>query len=382
MNDQDIYHRLRREIDERMPVGMPPSHDGSEIALLEKLFTEEEARIAVNLSALPEPLEKIHKRITKAGFSYSTDELDAILVRMMNKGLIQGGSLFPKPKHYSLAQFAIGIYEFQIDRQDEEFVRYAEQYSSNTFFSEFFRQDRPGQMRTIPVGESLQYAPSVSTYDDIRIIAKHVSEPIVVMDCVCKQSKDLVHDPCKLSDRRNTCFMFGNFGTFTMEKGIPSARILQRNEFITLLGELEEAGYVLQPQNIRKPHFLCACCGCCCNLLLGYKMFPRPADFFQSNFMAEVNSEKCNSCEECVSRCQMEAIAMENGIAVIDEGRCIGCGNCASICSRQALTMKTRDHHHVPAKSHNALYQSIMMKKVGVLGTVKLIGKTLAGMKI
>ena len=300
MEHEDIYHRLRKEIDQRMPVGMPPSQDGSEIMLLKKLFTEEEARIAVHLSALPETLTKIHRRIKKAGLAYSAVELERMLDGMLKKGLIMGGSLFTKPHHYSLAQFAIGIYEFQVDRQDEEFVRHAKNYMEKTFISEFYRRDRPGQMRTIPVHESLENTPAVSTYNDILAIADTVSEPIVVMNCVCKQSMDIEHEPCRLSDRRDTCFLFGNFAQHILDNKVPSARVITRDEFISIIGDLSETGYILQPQNTKIPNFLCACCGCCCNILLGYKMHPRPADYFQSSYRAEVIPDNCSSCEACI----------------------------------------------------------------------------------
>jgi len=48
----DIYRQLQRSLDE-MPVGFPASSSGVEIRILKRLFTPEEAGLAVALSALP-----------------------------------------------------------------------------------------------------------------------------------------------------------------------------------------------------------------------------------------------------------------------------------------------------------------------------------------
>lgn len=48
----DVYRKLQQHIDERMPVGFPPSDSGADIRILKSLFTPEEASLTLNLSAL------------------------------------------------------------------------------------------------------------------------------------------------------------------------------------------------------------------------------------------------------------------------------------------------------------------------------------------
>ncbi|MBY9009017.1 MAG: 4Fe-4S ferredoxin, partial [Candidatus Lokiarchaeota archaeon] len=55
----DVYRKLQQHIDEHMPVGFPQSESGAEIRFLQNLFTPEEASLTLNLSALPEPIERI-----------------------------------------------------------------------------------------------------------------------------------------------------------------------------------------------------------------------------------------------------------------------------------------------------------------------------------
>jgi Na+-translocating ferredoxin:NAD+ oxidoreductase subunit B len=382
MVDDSIYWQLRKEIDERMPVGLPVSEDHSEIDLLKQLFTPEEAAVAVHLSALPESLEKIYKRAKKT-LGLSQEELEHLLDGMVKKGLILGGKVFPKAKHYSLSQLAIGIYEFQIDRQTREMVEPAEKYMNSTFYREFFQKDRPLQMRTIPVGASITPELHVSTYDDIRGIARKVREPIVVIDCVCKQTKDILKEPCHLSDIRNNCMLFGKVAEFTLEKEVPSARKISREELLSLLEEFEKVGFVLQPENTQNPSFVCACCGCCCNVLNGFKHFPRPADYFHSNNQAVVDVSSCTGCEACVTWCQMEAISINPAAqAVVNLDRCIGCGNCVVKCSMEAIKLVPKEKQLIPPRSQKALYQEIAMKKFGVLGMLKIAARAVTGRKV
>ena len=84
VSEDKIYHQLRKEIDERMPLGMPSTDSGIEIELLKQIFTPEEAEVAIHLSALPESLKRIHKRVTKAGINISINELE----KMYQKGSV------------------------------------------------------------------------------------------------------------------------------------------------------------------------------------------------------------------------------------------------------------------------------------------------------
>ena len=59
---EHVYRQLQQHLD-RMPVGFPATESGVEIRILKHLFTPVEAGIALELSALPEPLPVVYKRL-------------------------------------------------------------------------------------------------------------------------------------------------------------------------------------------------------------------------------------------------------------------------------------------------------------------------------
>ncbi|HMF30466.1 MAG TPA: hypothetical protein VKK79_03585, partial [Candidatus Lokiarchaeia archaeon] len=149
MSEEAIYEHLRREIDSRMPLGFPETADKKAIRLLAMLFTPEEARVAGFLSVLGESLEKIHRRVTKAGIHISVEDLRVMLDGLLAKDAIFGTRGGPQTARYSLPQFAIGFYETQVDHLTPEFSVLADEYGKEAFYMEFNHPGRPRQIRTI-----------------------------------------------------------------------------------------------------------------------------------------------------------------------------------------------------------------------------------------
>ena len=369
VSEDPIYKELRKKIDESMPIGFPASDDGTELRLLEMLFTPEEAKIAINLGMLPESLKVIHRRVSKAGISISLNEMEQILDGLVEKGAIIGGGILDdekQAKRYSLVQWILGMWELQVDNLTKEFAELAERYSLETFYQELHRKDRPCQMRTIPVERSLTVEHGVSTYDNIREVIENTVDSIAVMNCICRQEHDLIEKPCKLSDIRRNCISFNNFAEIVV-KIVPSARRISKDELLKLLDTYQREGFVIQTENNQNPQYMCFCCGCCCGFLTTAKQFPRPTEYYSSNFYAQTNKELCNGCETCLKRCQMEAITMVDGKSRVNLDKCIGCGNCVATCESNAKFLIKRDEEIIPAKDQMELYQKIMEKKIKYL---------------
>jgi NAD-dependent dihydropyrimidine dehydrogenase PreA subunit len=375
----DVYRQLQRHID-NMPIAFPESESGLDIKLLRYFFTPEEAKIALELSALPEPLKRIHKRLKNTGISL--DDLEKILDTLAEKGSILGGKFFERKgsgKYYSKAPLAIGMYELQAGRLTKDLEKDFQGYMDEKFYK-VLHSKKTSQMRTIPVRKGVNIERYVDSYDNVRAIVQKTNRPVAVIECVCRSGKDLLEEPCKHSDIRETCLLFEDIANAAIDAG--GARLITKEETFEILDKAEDAGFVLQPENNQNPNFICCCCGCCCNILTTLKKFPQPVEFYHSNYYSKVDSEKCEACWECVERCPMDALSLDDGYSSVDLDRCIGCGACVSTCPSNSIELKSKDRKYVPPKDTDAMYKKILMERIGFGGMLKTIPKIVLGQKI
>ncbi|MBT7085610.1 MAG: 4Fe-4S binding protein [Desulfobacterales bacterium] len=376
----DIYRKLQKHIDNNMPVGLPESKSGLDIKLLKHIFTPEDAEIALELSALPEPLERIHKRLKRKGIPI--EELEQTLDKLVKKGAILDCKHFVKKgkgKYYSKAMMVVGMFELQAEKLTKEYAKDFMDYLKEGFYREVFSK-KTSQMRTIPINLSVTPENNIDTYDNIKEIVKNSTGQIAALHCVCRESKDLLEDPCKQSDIRETCLLFEGSASMILDMG--RARCISKEEALGILEKAETAGFILQPSNSQKPQFVCCCCGCCCEALGSFKMFPRPVEYFHSNYQSEIDSDMCSGCEECIEICSMEALALVDDFSTVDPDRCIGCGVCVPKCPSDAITLKNKVNKFIPPKDHDSMYQKILLERIGMLGMLKVIPKAILGKKI
>jgi Fe-S-cluster-containing hydrogenase component 2 len=370
---EDLYRKLQRHLD-RMPVGFPSSKSGVEIKILQQLFTPEDAAVALELSALPEPAKVIHVRLkSKMTLPELTEKLD----QMSGKGIIHRLPIAAEPL-YGKMIFAVGMYEHQVHRLTAEFERDSQQYLEEAF-GEAFHSKKTTQMRIVPVDLDIPVERNVTSYDDLRAYVESISGPFARMTCICRHGKELLGHKCKQTSLLDNCLTFGLGAKLMVEQG--AARLISREEMLELVNAADKEGLVLQPENTKSPLFVCCCCGCCCNVLTSAKRFPRPAEYFSSNAYAEVDREACGACGLCEARCQMDAISMKDGKADVDCSRCIGCALCVTTCPSGALRLQTKSSGKVLPDDTQALYGRLLLERYGPWGMAKIAARKLLGKK-
>lgn len=373
MADDEIYRELQRHLD-HMPVPYPATESGVEIRILKKLFTPEEARVVLNLSAIPEPLATVHRRMRH---EMDRERLRETLDRMAEMGSIhklpgKGGPKFGK------APLVVGMYEGQVDRLTPELEREVRAYFDEKLGAALHSGGTP-QLRTVPVNKSIDVERAIANYDDIRKFVEASPGPFGALNCICRQGKDLTGEPCRQTKARRNCLVFGVAARMMTHKGL--AQEVGKEEMLALLEQADREGLVLEPQNTQEPIFVCCCCGCCCNVLTTAKKLPRPADFFQTDFVAEVDGETCQVCGACEPRCQMDAITAGDEAAKVAEERCIGCGLCVTTCPSGAVRLRRKQGTKPPPKDTKALYSTIFQERYGRLGAATAIAGHLVGRK-
>ena len=353
-----IYRNLQKHLDE-LPVGFPPTKSGVELKLLKYLFTIEEAKIATKLSFTYEPIKIIHNRVKESNISIT--ELEQLLENLVSKGTIHY-KMDGKEKLYANAMLVIGIFEYQVNKLTMEFMDLMKQYGQEAFDVELFRT-RTSQTRIIPVEKSLTHENRVETYSNVRNIIKNAEEPLAIANCVCRQKQDVrrERDPCKLTDRYETCLGFGHSAKMYIDQGW--ARKITKEEALDILDKNEETGLILQPGNAIRPDFICSCCGCCCGLLRDLKKMNNPARLMNTNYVVEVESEVCTGCGVCVDRCQMGALSIVNDISSVNRKKCLGCGLCVVTCPTEAIKLIRKEKDTIPPETTIDLNTMILNKK-------------------
>jgi ferredoxin len=324
--ETESYQDLARHLD-NLPGGFPPSESGAELRLLRRLFSPEEAELAVHLT-----LEREDARVIANRAGLDLTEAEQRLGEMARKGLIFSIEPEGEPALYHAVPWLIGIYEYQVNNLDEDFIHDLNEYLPARLKDS--RKQQVPQMRTIPVGLSIKADLEVLTYERVEELVK-AQEKFAVAPCICRRKAEIGNSGCDAP--MESCLMFGDWADYYVRNGL--GRSINQAEVMDILSRADDANLVLQPSNSKDIAFLCCCCGCCCGVLLRLKAHPRPSEAVASPFIAEAEPETCEACGVCVERCQMEALRVDDNQVILDSGRCIGCGLCVSTCPSGSLTL-------------------------------------------
>lgn len=325
----DIYEKLADYLDQ-LPAGFPRTESGVEIRILQQLFTDEDAGLAMYMSLIAE-----EPRVIAFRAGISLDKAEHWLQEMDKKGLIFSIKEKDKPLRYRMQQFIVGLWEQQVYSLTPELVKDFEEYLPS-FINLDIWQKVP-QLRVIPVNKSVSVINNILPYEQVMELINVYSE-FTVLDCICRKEKHILGKGC--NKPLESCLSFGM--TDERNKRLNRGRAIGRAEVLDILNRAEKAGLVLQTGNARRAVYICTCCGCCCGVLRSIKNDIRPASRVSSPFRVKLDSNKCSGCGTCLDRCQMDALKLDNGKALLNPDRCIGCGLCVSTCSTGSLTLQRK----------------------------------------
>lgn len=347
----DVYGTLQTFLD-LFPLGYPRTPSGVEMEILRKLFTEEEAALAILLTPFPEEAGQIAQR---AGVNAS--ELEQGLESMAKKGLIfrarRNGKTF-----FNTAPFMIGLYEYSVKKLDEGLARLYAAYYEQAFQEEMGASDVPG-FKVIPLNQHI--APQVAIFP-YPALEEEISRARVVSvaQCICRKEASLLGKAC--GRPVETCLHFGAAAEYYIENGI--GRRISTSEAISIVKLADDAGLVHAGVNTRHLSNLCNCCPCCCASMKGITMKGMPRrKFLNPLHEAVVEGDACTGCGICLERCPVSALSIGDAAAV-DRDRCLGCGLCAGTCPAGAITLSLRPDREEPFERVIDMGMAILEGKV------------------
>ncbi len=341
----DVYKRLAKKLDE-LPHGYPAAANGVEQRIIQKIFSPEEAEMALKIKPIPETAEAIAKRLGKP-----VEEMRSVLDHMANKGQIGCFKMYGQ-QVYMLFPFIVGIYEFQVNKMDEELVELLEEYFPTLMKT--LGGYEPPLVRTVPVNVQLEGESKICRYEDLRLMIEE-AKSFRLLECICRQERALAGHKCNYP--LEVCLSFskeeGAYDYFSL-----GGKIISKKEALKVIEKSEEEGLVHNVfYNVKQGQFaVCNCCPCCCGVLRGLKEFKAPFLLAKSNLLAFIDQDYCNECGVCAEeRCPMDAIIEEGGSYKVQADICIGCGVCTVTCPTEAIKLIQRPVHEQDVPPDNLM---------------------------
>jgi ferredoxin len=346
---KDIYHQLGKKID-GLITRAPWNQTLFEI--LKELYTLQEAEVLVRMSYSLSTFEQV-----AIATKFDRTELQRILDGLCEKGLVFDILLNDK-YYYIQSPMVVGIFEMTMMRTKgelryEEWAKLFHRYlnDSDDFYAANFKYgEKVSPMRVVPHEETIDDSSYVEIldYEKAKTIIENTSKFSIGL-CSCRHEKLHVGEKtCNVP--LETCSSFGPGADLMIRHGF--AREVSKSEMLENVARSKELGLVLTADNVQKEvGFMCHCCGCCCNLLLGVSKHGYPNSVVTSTFIAEVNDDNCSGCVKCSKACPIDAISMiaagepnagKRKLAKVDKNICLGCGVCALSCNKKAIKLTKR----------------------------------------
>ncbi len=325
----EVYRKLQSHF-HKHPLGFPATEEQVEIKILQWIFNEEEAEMALSLTSLPETAASLAQRLNK-----DLDELVSLLERMAGKGQI---FTLDKRGHrsYMLVPYAPGFWDFQVKKRDRDFAEVSEAYYTPQS-KEMFSSATP-RVRVVAVEKHIPTVLKVYPFELTSQIVRE-AKMIALTDCICRKKNQLLGKGCR-RPYEEICLQLSPGAEFYIERGL--GREVSVDEAMKVIETGEKAGLVRTAWlNVQKrPLAFCQCCSCCCHGLRTVYELKIPNAVAKSNFAPIISGELCTGCGACVDIGPMDAFTLDGTEkAVRNPDRCIGCGLCVSACSPGAIAL-------------------------------------------
>ncbi len=216
---------------------------------------------------------------------------------------------------YILVPFAPGIFEFQMTRDKfiEDNPDIAKLFREHAF--ESYKDVVPetpmgvGIMRVIPIETSLPAETKSISMDKVsNIIEADSSETYALLPCQCRRVRRM-HGEAGTEVEDELCLYLGTVAQSFLRHGV--GRQITKEEALEHMRRTEEMGLVHQITTMLGtwPTGICSCNIDTC-MALGQSRYYNTPSMSRSNYVSEIDKEKCVACGQCVEVCPGNALKL------------------------------------------------------------------------
>ncbi|MEN8135479.1 MAG: 4Fe-4S dicluster domain-containing protein [Thermodesulfobacteriota bacterium] len=365
MVGKDVYQELGKKINN---LTLRAGWNEKFYNMIKALYSEEEADVVVKMPYGFSNLARVAK-VTK----YEPTRLRKVIESLCEKGLVMDAWV-NNDYYYMPSPIVIGLFEFTMMRTGDNLPskEWAKLFHDYLMEGSFYRMNwRHGEKtsveRTLPYEEAVADHVEILDYEKASAIIE-ANDRFAIGLCSCRHEKTHMGEKtCETP--LDTCSMFGDISDTMVRNKF--AKPVSKSEMLDNLARSKDLGLVINADNVKNTAgFMCHCCGCCCNLLLGITKFGYPNTLVTSTFIAEIEEETCSGCGKCAKACHINAIEMvpidnpqtkKKKSPKIDKSICLGCGVCAMKCKPKSLKLVKREQRviHPETTFERVILQSL-----------------------
>lgn len=340
-----IYRKLGARLDQ-FPQGAPPSN--LLYRILSLMFSEKDAELVCQL-----PLRPVTAHAAAQIWQITEREaariLESLAARALFLDLERGGEMV-----YVLPPPMAGFFEFSLMRVRQDL----DQKVLSELLFQYLNVEEDFIRDLLAVGETAagrifvneralgkKLGPVVLDYERASETIRNASHLAVGL-CYCRRKMSLLDRGCNAP--QEICMTLNMVAESLIRHG--NARRIDASEGVDLLQEAWSRNLVQCGDNVREGvNFLCNCCACCCEPLLAVRKFSIRQPIYTSNYLPELDRNRCSGCGKCIDVCPVEAVVLVSANdgsgrrrAALHEEGCLGCGVCVRVCGNSALNLVAR----------------------------------------
>ncbi|MEG0893466.1 MAG: FAD-dependent oxidoreductase [Oscillospiraceae bacterium] len=277
---------------------------------LECVVSDEQADVALTLGLRKErTVEYVAEKCGK-----SVEDAHRILLELAQIGVCRVVKGKSGEDLFLVQIFAPGILEMMVNNTEQlekypQIAKAFEEYTRTRISTMApLLPSGTAMMRVIPVEKAIEGNTKAVSCEQLSSYLNKYNT-FSVAACSCRRSRRILGQGCGHLEN-DMCIQMGIGAEYYIRTG--RGREVTREEVLEILHKAEENGLMHQMPNLDGPgesSAICNCCACSCFAMRIATMFGS-YDAIRSNYVSQVDKDKCVACGQCVENCPTNALRL------------------------------------------------------------------------